>query len=94
MTIEILDLAEEDIYRGYVFYEKKNAGWEIIFSTLFSEKLNLSTCTPEYTKRILGNTACSRTCSLLAFFTQSTKMPCKFKRCSTYVATLPHWPSV
>jgi len=29
MTIEILDLAEEDIYRGYVFYEKQECGgWE------------------------------------------------------------------
>jgi len=26
MTIEILDLAEEDIYRGYVFYEKQECG--------------------------------------------------------------------
>jgi len=38
MTIEILDLAEEDIYRGYVFYEKKECGvGDYFLHTIFGE---------------------------------------------------------
>lgn len=38
MTIEILDLAEEDIYRGYVFYEKQESGvGDYFINTIFAE---------------------------------------------------------
>lgn len=38
MTIEILDLAEEDIYQGYVFYEKQERGvGDYFLHTIFGE---------------------------------------------------------
>jgi len=38
MTIEILDLAEEDIYRGYVFYENQECGvGDYFLHTIFAE---------------------------------------------------------